>query len=72
MKRTRPQNAEEKEIVAPQKKFNVDRHGHGSQQQHRGGGTEWLECWTCSKEHLKRDCPHNQGGRPQIYSALEA
>ena len=35
-------------------------------------GTSRLECWTCGKEHYKRDCPHNQGGRPQIYSAQEA
>jgi len=58
--------------VAPQNKFNVARHGHGSQQQHRVDGTGLLECWTCRKRHLKRNCPHNQCGRPQIYSAQEA
>jgi len=57
--------------VAPQKNFNAAKQGHASQQQHRGDGTGWLECWTCDKEHPKRDCPHNQGGRPQIYSAQE-
>ena len=71
LKRTSPQNVEEKENVAPQKKFNVARQGHGSQQQHRGDSTRWLECWTCDKEQLKRDCPNNQGCLPQIYSALE-
>ena len=30
-KRTRPQNAEEKENFAPHKKFNATRQGHGSQ-----------------------------------------
>eukprot|EP00253_Pinus_taeda_P023658 PITA_23658 len=69
---TRPHNVEEKENVAPQKKLNVTRQGHGSHQQHRGDGSGWLECWTCGKEHLKRDCPPNQGGKPQIYSAHEA
>ena len=56
-KRTRPHNAEEKENVAPQNKFNASRQGHGPQQQQRSDGTGWLECWTCDNEHLKRDCP---------------
>ena len=52
-----PQNVDKKENVAPQKRFNAARQGHGSQQQHRGEGTGWLECLTCIKEHLKRDFP---------------
>ena len=64
-----PQHADGKENVALQKKFNAARQGHESQQQHRGVGTGRLECWTCGKEHFKRDCPYNHGGRPQIYSA---
>eukprot|EP00253_Pinus_taeda_P019959 PITA_19959 len=71
-KRERLQYANEKENVAPQKRFNATRQGHESQQQHRGVGTGRLEHWTCGKEHLKRDCPQNQGGRPQIYCAKDA
>ena len=58
--------------MAPQKRFNATRHGHESHQQHRGVDTSQLKCWTCGKEHLKRDCPQNKSGRPQIYSAQEA
>ena len=61
-KRTRPQNVEEKENVAHYKKFKVVRQGHGSQPggQHNGGdGIGWLQCWTCGKEHLRKDCPQN-------------
>ena len=61
----------EKENMAQKNKFNAGRQGHESQQQHRGVGTGRLECWTCGKEHLKRDCPQNQGVRHQIYSAQE-
>ena len=52
-----PQNVEEKENVAPQKKFNATRQGHGPKQHHRGDGTGLLECCICGKEHLKRDFP---------------
>jgi len=31
LKRARPQNVDEKENIAPKKRFNVARHGHGSQ-----------------------------------------
>ena len=72
LKIIRSQNAEEKENVAPHKKFNVARQGYGSQQKPKGDDTGWLECWTCGKEHLKRDCPQNQGGRIEIYNAQEA
>lgn len=57
--------------MALKKNFNASRQGHGSQQKHRGDGIGQLECWTCSKEHLKRYFPWNQGGRPLIYSAQE-
>ena len=72
-KRTRPQNADGKENMALQKKFNIARQGHGSQQQeHRGEGTSRLDCWTCGEEHLRRYCPQHHGGRPKIYNAQEA
>jgi len=58
--------------VAPQKKFNAARQGHGSQQEHKGDGTRWLECWTYHKEHLNINYPQNKGGRPKIYIAQEA
>jgi len=64
MKRKRPQSVEEKEKETPQNQFNAARQGHGSQQQHKGEGIGWLECWTCGKEQLKRDFPQNQSGRP--------
>lgn len=72
LKRTKPHNPKEKENVAPYKKFNVARQVHGSQQQNIGDGIGQLECCTCGKEHLKRDCLQNQGVRPHIYSAQEA
>lgn len=71
-KRTRPQHADEKENVAPKKRFNVARQGHEWQQQHRCVGTIRLECWTCGKEKLKRYFPLNLGGRPQRYGAQDA
>jgi len=55
-KRKRPLNEEAKENVAPYKKFNIARWVHGLQQQNKSDGTGWLQCWTCGKEHLRRDC----------------
>ena len=56
-KRKRPQHADGKENMAPQKRFNEAKHGRESQQHHRGVGNSRLECSTCGKEHHKRDCP---------------
>ena len=71
-KKNKALDAEEKENVAPYKKFNVARQGHGSLQKNRGDGTERLECWICGKEHLKKYCLQYHSGRPQVYNAQEA
>lgn len=47
--RTRLQVAGEKENVAPYKKFNGPQPG---EQQNKGDGKGWLQCWTCGKYHL--------------------
>lgn len=75
LKKTRSQNAEEKENVAPYKNFNVVRQGHGQQPEghhNRGDDKGQLQFWACGKQHVKRYCLQNQGDRPQIYSAHEA
>jgi len=51
-----PQDVGEKESVVSYKKFN------GPQprgKQNKGDGKGRLYCWTCGKEHLKRDCLYN-------------
>lgn len=61
--------------MVPYKKFNVVEKGHGSlprELKNRGDGRGPLQCWICSKDHHKKDCPLYQGGIPQIYIAHEA
>lgn len=59
-KRGKPQDASEKENVAPYKKINAVEKGHGSQprEQHtRGDSKGLMQCWICGKDHHKKDSP---------------
>lgn len=73
-KRSRPQDIGNNENASPPKKFNAYDRGQGFQfeEKNKGDGMNPLQCWTCGKDHQRRDCPKYQGGRPQIYSSQEA
>lgn len=42
------------------------------EKRYRSDGRRQLQYWTCGKDNLQKDCPQNQGGIPQSYSAQEA
>ena len=73
-KRGYPQETNDKENVAPHKKFNATDRGHVSQtkEHDKGDGRIHLICWTCGGENIRIYFPQHQGGRPQIYSVQEA
>jgi len=61
--------------VAPYKKFNTTKKGHGShlgEKLNKDSGREPLQCWICGKDHCKKDSPLYQSEKDHIYSAQEA
>eukprot|EP00253_Pinus_taeda_P002202 PITA_02202 len=64
-KQARPQGTDNKENVAPPKRFHASNRGQGHRSKEKSKDRCWkpIECWTCGKDHHMRDYPHNQGGR---------
>lgn len=65
-KRGRPWDVGNKENTKSYKKFNAVDIGNGSQpeEKNKRDGRKPLQCWTCGREHRKRDYPQHQGGKP--------
>eukprot|EP00253_Pinus_taeda_P011986 PITA_11986 len=62
----RPQDIGNKENAMPHKKFNSSnrRQEFQYEEQNKGAGWKPLQCWTCGKDHHRRDFPQHKGGRP--------
>jgi len=55
-----------KENTTLHKKLNAYDKGKGFQfeDHNKDGGWKPIQCWTCGKDHHRRDFPQHQGGRP--------
>lgn len=68
-----PKGTSNKENLVPSKKLITSDRGQGHQYEEQNKEVGWnpIVHWTCGKDHHRKDCPQNQGGRPQIYSSQE-